>query len=49
MKYFKKETPGLSCAKKYSFFVFNSLLSVPTTMPAPTTTPEGKKETFSTQ
>ena len=40
---FKKEVPGLSCAKKKYFtrFYFIGFTVVPTTMPALTMTPEG--------
>ena len=46
MHLFKKEVPGLSCAKKNILLVFTSLVLVPTTMPALTTTPEGKNEIY---
>ena len=41
-----KKIPSLSCAK---IFGLGSFCSVLTSMPAPTTTPEGKKEVSSTQ
>ena len=40
----KKKIPCISCAKNWIEVYLFSLFSVPTTMPAPTTTPEGKKD-----